>query len=110
MQVENTAGTYKGEKEVVNYQPGLQNTTITMTGNNKIEFTVSKKLLAQASEYVISVYGDYYERFKEDGTADESSLVKQGLIGKYVVSTKKSMQLFMLLEETNDADTVFVQN
>lgn len=106
VQVENTAGTYKGEKEVVNYQPGLQNTTITMTGNNKIEFTVSKKLLAQASDYVISVYGDYYERFKEDGTADESSLVKQGLIGKYVVSTKKSMQLFMLLEETNDADTI----
>lgn len=105
-QVENTAGTYKGDKEVVNYQPGLQNTTITMTGNNKIEFTISKTLLAQASDYVISVYGDYYERFKEDGKVDESSLVEQGLIGKYVVSTKESMPLFMVLDELDGDDAI----
>ena len=105
-QVENTSGTYKGEMEIVGYQPGLQNTTITMTGNNKIEFTISKKLLAQGSDYVISVYGDYYERYNEDGKADTSSLVTKGLIGKYVVSTKKSMQLFMLLEESSDAEAI----
>ena len=50
VQVENTSGTYKGDKEIVNYQPGLQNTTISMTGNNKIEFVVSKELLAQESD------------------------------------------------------------
>lgn len=106
VQVENTAGTYKGDKEVVDYQPGLQNTIITMTGNQKIEFVVSKNLLAQGSDYVISVYGDYYEKYNEDGTADLDSLVKQGLIGKYVVSTKKSMPLFMVLDELDGDDAI----
>ena len=105
-QVENTSGTYKGDMEKVNYQPGLQNTIIPMTGNKKIEFTISKKLLAQASDYVISVYGDYYERFNKDGTPDTSSRVKQGLIGKYVVSTKESMPLYMVLDDAYGDDTL----
>ena len=44
-----------------------------MSGNNKIEFVVSKTLLAQGSDYVVSVYGDYYERFKEGQTADPAN-------------------------------------
>ena len=105
VQVENTSGTYKGEKEIVSYQPGLTS-TVTMSGNNKIEFVVSKTLLAQGSDYVVSVYGDYYERFKEGQTADPASLVTQGLIGKYVVSTRESQPLYMMLDELSGDEAI----
>ena len=105
VQVENTSGNYKGEKEIDSYQPGLTS-TVTMSGNNKSEFVVSKTLLDRVQDYVVSVYGDYYERFKEGQTADPASLVTQGLIGKYVVSTRESQPLYMMLDELSGDEAI----
>ncbi len=107
-QVENTAGTYKGDKTKIDYRPGLNGTDVVITknGSNTLSFPLDLKGLPQGSDYVISVYGTYYEQYKQgaDGTEADPASRTEGLLGKYVVSTKESMPLTILLNPVTSGE------
>ena len=108
-QIENTAGTYKGDKTKIDYRPGLNGTDVVITknGSNTLSFPLDLKGLPQGSDYVISVYGSYYEQYHQgaDGTeADPNSQTTEGLLGKYVVSTKEAMPLTILLNPVTSGE------